>query len=84
MAFIDSIFRRVSHPGDASLADEGDSPASTLGKISAPDKKKKHGGGGFLLLELLHTQMGWPHRRGLAGGAGSSRAFSSITTRGAG
>ena len=47
MAFIDSIFRRVSHPGDASLADEGDLPASTLGKISAPDKKKKHGGGGF-------------------------------------
>ncbi len=47
MAFIDSIFRRVSHPGDASLADEGDSRAAALGKISAPDKKKKHGGGGF-------------------------------------
>ena len=47
MAFIDSIFRRVSHPGDASLADEGDSHASAPGKISAPDKKKKHSGGGF-------------------------------------
>ena len=47
MAFIDSIFRRVSHPGDASLADEGDSRASAPGKISAPDKKKKQSGGGF-------------------------------------
>ena len=47
MAFIDSIFRRVSHPGDASLADEGDSRASAPRKISAPGKKKKQSGGGF-------------------------------------
>ncbi|MGC1863746.1 MAG: PepSY domain-containing protein [Methylocystis sp.] len=47
MAFIDSIFRRVSRPGDASLADEGESRASAPRKISAPGKKKKQSGGGF-------------------------------------
>ncbi len=47
MAFIDSIFRRVSHPGDASLDNEVDSRAPAPRKISAPDKKKKQSGGGF-------------------------------------
>ena len=47
MAFIDSIFRRVSHPGDASLGDEVDSGASAPREISAADKKKKQSGGGF-------------------------------------
>jgi len=47
MAFIDSIFRRVSHPGDASPGDQVDSQASAPRKISAPAKRKKHSGGGF-------------------------------------
>ncbi len=58
MAFIDSIFRRVSHPGDASLADEGDSRAAALGKISAPDKKKKHGGGVYYWSFFIHKWAG--------------------------
>jgi len=47
MAFIDSIFRRVSHPGDAFPGDQVDSQASAPRKISAPAKRKKHSGGGF-------------------------------------
>ena len=47
MAFIDSIFRRVSHPGDASPCDQVNSQASAPRKISAPAKRKKHSGGGF-------------------------------------
>jgi hypothetical protein len=47
VAFIDSIFRRVSHLGDASPGDRVDSQASAPRKISAPAKRKKHSGGGF-------------------------------------
>ena len=73
MAFINLIFRRVSHPGDASLADEVIACVNS-GKISAPDKRKKHGGGGFYYWSFSYTN-GPAHRRGLAGGAGSHGLF---------
>ncbi len=47
MAFIDSVFRRISRPGEAPVLDGVETRAPVPQKISAPAKRKQQSGGGF-------------------------------------